>query len=565
LSEVPGPLYPVFIVVFLWSLVYGTYHLLSTYIRTNGTRKNQLKYVFMAYCFGISGAGAFFLYVMMPNVPPVWYLLEICYSGTIFYAIVRHRLMDINLAFRRLTVHLVYVVLAGAPLVAALLWFRSTAASVLLVLVSLLVGPFLLRSVRSRLTSAVDLLPPFRGKYDYLKSLDEQKGRIASARSADEWGRTVLEGVTALFQPTSGNVLVNGEPGKSFLAMAAMGENVVSELVLPQESLLAEKLRGKRKLVFQELLKADYPPAEAERLGRDMDALRAHLSVPFFVDGELKAVLNIGPKSDGRMYNELDISAIWGLVNAAEVTLRALLLADDIVRKERLAAMGEIASIVGHEIRNALTAISHSVYVLENKGMNPSAQRHLDIINAQLASSQRIIGDILNCVRHRRLALARASVNALAREVIAEAALPERISPLLKLAPGLPDMLIDKDEMKHALFNLIRNAVEAMAQGGILRVESAPSEGGGVCLMVADEGCGIPREELGRIFTPLHSTKARGTGLGLMVVKNVVERHGGKVSVESVPGAGTTFRIFLPMEYARHDAVTVPANGVSIR
>jgi len=278
-----------------------------------------------------------------------------------------------------------------------------------------------------------------------------------------------------------------------------------------------------------------------------MDAAGIELATPFFVKDRLTAVLNLGPKSDGRIYNELDIAALWGLVNAAEITLTALMVSSELVRKERLAVMGEVAAIIGHELRNALAAMSHSAFILGSRTDDAASQKHIGIINSQISSSNKTIADILNYVRNREPMLSRCSLAELVADVLETIKTPERILLRVDIPDNFPEILLDQDDMKRAFINLFSNAFDAMPDGGTLTIKAGMIDPMTVEIQISDTGVGIPKEKLDKLFTPLFTTKPNGTGLGLLVVKRAIERHQGTVRVESVEGLGTTFRILLPI------------------
>jgi signal transduction histidine kinase len=115
----------------------------------------------------------------------------------------------------------------------------------------------------------------------------------------------------------------------------------------------------------------------------------------------------------------------------------------------------------------------------------------------------------------------------------------------------LPEVVADESQLRQALLNLVRNAKEAMPGGGSIRLEVGKAAEGQVRLVLADSGLGIPPENLANIFEPFFSTKAKGTGLGLALVQQIVSEHGGRIEVDCPPGGGTRFTIFLPVAKAR--------------
>jgi signal transduction histidine kinase len=116
----------------------------------------------------------------------------------------------------------------------------------------------------------------------------------------------------------------------------------------------------------------------------------------------------------------------------------------------------------------------------------------------------------------------------------------------VELLPQLPDAPLDPAQMKQVLVNLMKNAMQAMTRGGMLKV-STGSAGEEIWMSISDTGGGIPHEQLNRIFEPFYTTKKKGSGLGLMIVQRIVRAHGGRIELDSRVGQGTTFKIWLPM------------------
>jgi len=138
-----------------------------------------------------------------------------------------------------------------------------------------------------------------------------------------------------------------------------------------------------------------------------------------------------------------------------------------------------------------------------------------------------------------------AAVSELVAEVLEKRPLPEEVVVITEIAPDLPPVYVDPRQMGQVLGNLVTNAYQAMKEGGNLTI-SAQAEEGQVSLSVADTGCGIPPENMAKLFEPLFTTKARGIGLGLAVTRILVEANGGSIEAESEMGQGSTFTVILP-------------------
>ena len=215
-------------------------------------------------------------------------------------------------------------------------------------------------------------------------------------------------------------------------------------------------------------------------------------------------------------------------------------------RTERLATLGQVAGGVAHELRNPLNVIKTSVYYLLN-ARNPTPEKkadHLKRIERNVELADNVITSLSNFAKVPVPALSPIAIEPLVRESLEINPPGEGIEVAVDCPAGLPHALGDDDQLRIALGNLIRNARDAMAQGGRLAISACASDGV-VELSVADTGVGIEASDLARIMEPLYSTKARGLGLGLAITRSIVEKNQGSLRVTSEPGRGSTFTIRL--------------------
>lgn len=240
--------------------------------------------------------------------------------------------------------------------------------------------------------------------------------------------------------------------------------------------------------------------------------------------------------------------SIRPLRTRADAAVAALSDAEaQLVRKEKLAVLGQLAGSVGHELRNPLGVMSNAVYYLEM--VQPAApddiREYHGILRAQVALAERIIGDLLDFSRVRPPQRETVTVLRLFDEQVSRLPLPPGVR--LVRQPLEDDLAVSVDPVQigQVLYNLLLNAVQAMDGGGVLTL-SARRGGGLVHLEVADTGPGIPAGFEQKIFEALFTTKARGVGLGLAVSRGLAEANGGRLDVASRAGAGATFTLTLP-------------------
>ena len=243
-----------------------------------------------------------------------------------------------------------------------------------------------------------------------------------------------------------------------------------------------------------------------------------------------------------------------------------------LVQAERVAAWRELARRLAHELKNPLFPLQTTVENLRRAkeqggelGRNQFEevfQESTGILLSEIDNLKKIIGRFSDFARMPQPELARVNLNDLVRDIVklfeAQFSALGRppITSELHLEENLPAVQADATLLRRAIENLVLNAMDAMPAGGVLMLRTA-REDGGVSLEISDTGSGLTPEECDRLFTPYYTTKRHGTGLGLAIVQSVVSDHGGRISVESEAGVGTSFHIHLPAKPAQHAGVTV--------
>ncbi len=224
---------------------------------------------------------------------------------------------------------------------------------------------------------------------------------------------------------------------------------------------------------------------------------------------------------------------------------------EHVLRAEKLASLGRMAAGVAHEMNNPLTGILTFAHLLLRKAQEGSQDRKdLEVIVGETNRCARIVKEMLTFARDTPPDKRAGDLNRVVRETVAFLQPQPAFKPItfqMDLDEALPETVFDAAQARQVLVNLLQNAAEAMASGGMITVATRTLPAA-VELSVADTGSGIPRENLGRIFDPFFTTKdpGQGTGLGLAVTMRLVENHGGTIRVESEVGRGSTFRVTLP-------------------
>jgi signal transduction histidine kinase len=219
---------------------------------------------------------------------------------------------------------------------------------------------------------------------------------------------------------------------------------------------------------------------------------------------------------------------------------------DALVRKEKLAMLGQLSSGVGHELRNPLGVMTNAVYYL--KAVLTSAptnvHEYLEILQQQITLSEKIVSDLLDFARSKPPQRKATSVAEVTQAQIARLGGTNGVKIEDGLPSDLPPVLVDPVQLGQIILNLLTNAVQAVGKTGAIRIR-ADSAAGRVAYEVHDSGPGIPHENLEKVFEPLFTTKARGIGLGLAVSRTLARANNGELTASSVPGEGARFRLTL--------------------
>lgn len=215
---------------------------------------------------------------------------------------------------------------------------------------------------------------------------------------------------------------------------------------------------------------------------------------------------------------------------------------------ERLSLVGQMAAGITHEIRNPMAVVRGFLQLMREKSP-PTLDHYYRIVMEELDRANGIINDFLSLAQNRPVESEKCHLHDIIKELTpllwADANLRGQTIEV-KLDDSMPELLLNAKEIKQLILNLSRNAMEAMTEKGQLTIETRVTNQGGV-LMVSDTGPGIPSGQREKLFEPFFTTKAKGTGLGLALCLSIVERHGGKITVDSTEGQGTTFTVLFPL------------------
>ena len=233
------------------------------------------------------------------------------------------------------------------------------------------------------------------------------------------------------------------------------------------------------------------------------------------------------------------------LVSIIDLTERKR-MEEELLRSRRLAAIGETAAMVGHDLRNPLQGILGAAYYLRTKErskLSEAGKDMLALIDEDVRRSDKIITDLLEYSREIRLEIVQTDVRSIIKDALGHVKIPKRIR-VVESTKSQPTMRLDLEKMRRVFVNIIRNAVDAMPKGGTLTIATIETNGR-LQITFSDTGEGMTQDTMRKLWSPLFTTKSEGMGLGLPITRRFVEAHGGSISVESKLGEGSIFTVTL--------------------
>lgn len=561
LVYLPGYLHPPLVFLFISLVIYGNVLLLKGYRSASGQKYLQLKWLcwvtILAY---IGGAPNFLLGYRIQLkwlMPFGTYILPIYVAGTT-YAIIRHQLMDIEIVIKKTLVFAalftsVFGIVVGITLLiqqfiaGGRAWgFALSALAVVLVVRPL--ENFLIRMTDKYL---------FQKKYDYKdlirRFMEELKTMVLNVRDI---AQSTVDFLNASIRPARSAIFMYNKFTNKYELIASInfsGKGLAVTPDMPLINRLAETGKilnlGRDKLL---------EPQEKNQFA----ALGVELIIPLMIHKELIGVLCLGKKKSDEEYIEDDIEVLSAFSGALSISLNNALLFDERADAEKRALVGTIATGINHEIGNPLNIITiklDSFLILAKEGLlkEKSKERILEEVNdiARICrDNAKRIAEITRQVSEfakpdKQLIFDKVNIN----DVIDETTVFLEHGMILGREKIIKDIahrslyaIADRGQLKQILFNLLKNASCAIdKETGRIVISADNNKLDEIVIKVSDNGCGIAEQDIDKIFIPFFTTKepGKGTGLGLALVKIMVERNNGKIMVESQKGKGATFTL----------------------
>ena len=568
----PGYFYYVFFGLWIGWAIYGNVELFREYFRTSGYRRNQMKYFCWPLLFSYFGGVPNFLPTFNIEIPIVMpyatYAIPL-YAGFATYAIVRHRLMDIDVIIKKTLIFagvfaVAFGVFAGFAYVGSI-WFENVVNNRWIALLpSVFVIVLILRPLENFLRSVTDKFL-FQKKYDYKHLLKTFSEDVLTVIEFNDLVHLTVNKLAEILKLDNTLLFLYDEDGEQYqLAASVLPENSDKiSIVLKENGTLSGYMRKRKKyFMLNGVRKGKKPPPN---IMQELQKLETALVIPLTHHGEMVGILSLGKKKSDEEFTQDDIDVLLPLAKTLSIAITNATLFQELskaqaraAQREKMAVIGTLSAGINHEICNPLGIargqcemfllnIAEGVY----KG---KTQKEL------LAKAQEIMMKVIH--ETDRATLITRKLSSFAKpatgEILDDISLGKEVKVVISLLEhdlkldnitinkeipeDLPNISADRKQLQEIFFNIIRNAVQSIKDAGEIFIRLS-SSGKKVYVEIEDTGVGISKSELEQIFDPFYTTKdpGKGTGLGLYIVKQIIEKNKGKISVRSELGKGTTF------------------------
>jgi len=565
----------------------GSVSLLLRRVSTTESRIERLRLTYLAI-----GAGAAILFTALdlleryglpfPTLGPVFTTLYLFFLAQ---TLLRLRLMDLHELLGKIASQTVLATILAAVFTLLTAWVdprNNTSLFVFNTVVAAFVVLILLEPLRVKVEEQVVSIF-FRERFELLRVLSNARARMAGVIEISELARMVLDALHESGRITHASLYLLAEDRPGYRLLDARGPAPVSFLdtgaargvlfavASGQKAVLLENVERRIAVLRQQAVEGKRFRDEFKRLNDTRAALlqmKGGITVPLLGNDRVIGFLNLWDERVPEAYASDEIALILEVAERLATALENSKLYEKIRERDRLAALGEMAAGLAHEIRNPLGAIKGAAQCLDPKRLPGEEGEFLEVIVEEVNRLNGVVSAFLDYSRPLKQTFGPTDLNEVVTRTVRliQNEMPTGIELKVEQEESLPRVEADAEQLKQVLINLVQNAMQAMSDtGGTISLKTVRpdrftdfrSAGDSfVEVHVTDTGPGIPQEQQQHVFVPFYTTKQKGTGLGLAISQRIVKNHGGTLSVQSKPGEGAAFIIRLPAPPS--DPIQVP-------
>jgi len=574
----PGFLYPIFILFLSAYYLYAWKKVSEDYaVTTDPKRKNQLKYIFSAFVACSLGA---LMHLLSPYAKVEVFphdLLIMLYSYLFAIAIVRHQLMDIEVIIKKTLVFAglfasVYAILVLPTVI--LQEFITSRMGIQGRVIGLSISAALivlfLRRLDNFLIKVTDKYL-FQKKYDYKEVLKTFTTEVLTVLDLNQLVKLTAQKISDIMKIESCGVLLMDEASKDYKLVASHGIGD-PRVTLARENTLTTFLDRTRAYLSTKHQGQDSPLPK--RIVDDMNRLNLELAIPIVLHQDMIGILTLGKKKSDEDYAQDDMDILMPLARTLAIAISNARTMDELrktydelgktqaeaAQREKMAVIGTLSAGINHEICNPLGIARGQceAFLLNMRDGLYKNKTPQELVDKAQSIMQKVINetDRATAITKRLSSFAKPSKGMMSDEVNIREAFEEvlallgyemkldKIEVINNVPRDVPKIRGDRKQIQEVFFNLVRNAAQAISERGSITINTGHDDKK-VHVEIQDSGHGISKDKINQIFNPFYTTKepGKGTGLGLFIVKQVVERNKGTIAVKSEEGVGTTFML----------------------
>jgi signal transduction histidine kinase len=508
-----------------------------------------------------------FLWFIGAELPPVGAVLSIVFLFLLAESLRRERLLDLYEMVGRLMVSTALAFLLAGIFYAFVTYLGRFNTIYLNAVLAAIVIMVLFEPLRARVENRIHGVF-FRERLDLENAVDEARRKLVHVLETEELGQIVTTALEKSRHATSAALYLLDKMGTAFDLAAGLGAEVPLRIELATARPLLDRANN-GPVILEEVARdavdrraaGDLAEATHAETIVSSSSVLGPLSEGVVIgiraeSGELAGLLVIADDRVHDAYSHDEVTLLEGLAAQIGVVIQNSLVYQRMQERDRLAAIGQMAARLAHEVKNPLGAIKGAAQLLAEPSpgaadIDPSSREFLGIILEEVDRLDRVVGSVLDYARPTKGNPAAVDVNGIVRRTvqILSSDRDDEVALELDLTDDLPRIRIDAEQLRQVLMNLVRNATQAMnGRGKVVvgtRARGVPPAKW-IELRVTDSGPGISQKVLKNLFVPFYTTKNQGTGLGLAISQRLVQSAGGVIEVNTHEGAGTTFTVVLP-------------------
>ncbi|XXF80976.1 ATP-binding protein [Myxococcaceae bacterium GXIMD 01537] len=560
--------------VWVFGALLTSVSLLIHRVRTTESRIERLRLLYLTIGAGgtivLSALDLLGRELPLPTLGPVFATLYLFFLAQ---TLLRLRLMDLHELLGKIASQTVLAIILAAVFTVLTAWVdENTSLFVFNTVVAAFVILILLEPLRAKVEEQVVAIF-FRERFELLHALGALRGRMANVIELAELARMVLDTFHETGRVTHASVYLLAEDRPGYRLLDSRGPAPVAFLdtaaargllfaaASGQKAVLLENIERRIAVMRLQAVEGKRFRDELKRLNDTRAALlqlKAGVTVPLVGNDRVIGFLNLWDERVPEAYASDEIALILEVAERLSTVLENSKLYEKIRERDRLAALGEMAAGLAHEIRNPLGAIKGAAQCLDPTRLPGEDGEFLEVIVEEVNRLNGVVTTFLDYARPLKQSFGPTDLNEVVTRTVRliQNDIPATITLEVELHEALPRVDGDAEQLKQVLINLVQNGVQAHGErAGRIVVRTVRLDrfgefrSGGtesVEVQVEDDGPGIPADQQQHIFVPFYTTKQKGTGLGLAICQRLVKNHGGGISVQSKVGEGTTFRIRLP-------------------